>query len=336
MRMGISVAAVKNLMATLGVKADELFSAEEFKTFLTETVEKQGLVISDIFDEKAQKLFIEEWFKSNPAALEKLFSAQSQETFVFNWVKTHPDCFGKLFPTEAERLKKTEEFVADMAKSMASSEPKKAAEKQPADKKEVSAAPVQTVSADECAIRRRGSRGSAVVQTVSADEGQEVVRDVASAASSQETSVEEKQETAGDAASAATAQETPVEEKLEFVRDGNYQFVRQNGLVIGVVIDAGTRKFIVMHDYDRDNLSKEEARQRAERRPTVKGKHWRLLTDDDCRAMCSSLRSGGGKGQNALASLMKKLGGNFCEQEHLTSDYHGPQRYKVKYAVDLD
>lgn len=315
MRMGISVSAVKNLMATLGVKADELFSAEEFKTFLTETVEKQGLVISDIFDEKAQKLFIEEWFKSNPAALEKLFSAQSQETFVFNWVKTHPDCFGKLFPTEAERLKKTEEFVADMAKSMASSEPKKAAEKQPADKKEVSAAPVQTVSADE---------------------GQEVVRDVASAASSQETSVEEKQETAGDAASAAAAQETPVEEKLEFVRDGNYQFVRQNGLVIGVVIDAGTRKFIVMHDYDRDNLSKEEARQRAERRPTVKGKHWRLLTDDDCRAMCSSLRSGGGKGQNALASLMKKLGGNFCEQEHLTSDYHGPQRYKVKYAVDLD
>ena len=70
MRMGISVSAVKNLMATLGVKADELFSAEEFKTFLTETVEKQGLVISDVFDEKAQKLFIEEWFKSNPAALE--------------------------------------------------------------------------------------------------------------------------------------------------------------------------------------------------------------------------------------------------------------------------
>lgn len=315
MRMGVSVSAVKNLMVTLGVKADELFSAEEFKTFLTETVEKQGLVISDVFDEKAQKLFIEEWFKSNPAALEKLFSAQSQETFVFNWVKTHPDCFGKLFPTEAERLKKTEEFVADMAKSMVCSEPKKAAEKQPADKKEVSAAPVQTVSADE---------------------GQEVVRDVASAASSQETSVEEKQETAGDVASAAAAQETPVEEKLEFVRDGYYQFVRQNGLVIGVVIDAGTRKFIVMHDYDRDNLSKEEARKRAERRPTVKGKHWRLLTDDDCRAMCSSLRSGGGKGQNALASLMKKLGGNFCEQEHLTSDYHGPQRYKVKYAVDLD
>lgn len=294
MRMGISVSAVKNLMATLGVKADELFSAEEFKTFLTETVEKQGLVISDVFDEKAQKLFIEEWFKSNPAALEKLFSAQSQETFVFNWVKTHPDCFGKLFPTEAERLKKTEEFVADMAKSMASSEQKITAEKQPADKKEVSAAPVQTVSADE---------------------GQEVVRDVASAASSQET---------------------PVEEKLEFVRDGNYQFVRQNGLVIGVVIDVGTRKFIVMHDYDRDNLSKEEARKRAECRPTVKGKHWRLLTDDDCRAMCSSLRSGGGTGQNALASLMKKLGGNFCHQEHLTSDYHGPQRYKVKYAVDLD
>ncbi len=315
MRMGISVSAVKNLMATLGVKADELFSAEEFKTFLTETVEKQGLVISDVFDEKAQKLFIEEWFKSNPAALEKLFSAQSQETFVFNWVKTHPDCFGKLFPTEAERLKKTEEFVADMAKSMASSEQKITAEKQPADKKEVSAAPVQTVSADKCAIRRRGSRGSAVVQTVSADEGQEVVRDVASAASSQET---------------------PVEEKLEFVRDGNYQFVRQNGLVIGVVIDVGTRKFIVMHDYDRDNLSKEEARKRAECRPTVKGKHWRLLTDDDCRAMCSSLRSGGGTGQNALASLMKKLGGNFCHQEHLTSDYHGPQRYKVKYAVDLD
>ena len=294
MRMGISVSAVKNLMATLGVKADELFSAEEFKTFLTKTVVKQGLVISDVFDEKAQKLFIEEWFKSNPAALEKLFSAQSQETFVFNWVKTHPDCFGKLFPTEAERLKKTEEFVADMAKSMASSEQKITAEKQPADKKEVSAAPVQTVSADE---------------------GQEVVRDVASAASSQET---------------------PVEEKLEFVRDGNYQFVRQNGLVIGVVIDVGTRKFIVMHDYDRDNLSKEEARKRAECRPTVKGKHWRLLTDDDCRAMCSSLRSGGGTGQNALASLMKKLGGNFCHQEHLTSDYHGPQRYKVKYAVDLD
>lgn len=315
MRMGISVSAVKNLMATLGVKADELFSAEEFKTFLTETVEKQGLVISDVFDEKAQKLFIEEWFKSNPAALEKLFSAQSQENFVFNWVKTHPDCFGKLFPTEAERLKKTEEFVADMAKSMASSEPKKAAEKQPADKKEVSAAPVQTVSAAE---------------------GQEAVRDVASVVSSQETSFEEKQETAGDAASAATAQETPVEEKLEFVRDGNYQFVRQNGLVIGVVIDAGTRKFIVMHDYDQDNLSKEEARKRAERRPTVKGKHWRLLTDDDCRAMCSSLRYGGGTGQNALASLMKKLGGNFCHQEHLTSDYHGPQRYKVKYAVDLD
>ena len=315
MRMGVSVSAVKNLMVTLGVKADELFSAEEFKTFLTETVAKQGLVISDVFDEKAQKLFIEEWFKSNPAALEKLFSAQSQETFVFNWVKTHPDCFGKLFPTEAERLKKTEEFVADMAKSMASSEQKITAEKQPDAEKTVAAPPVQTVSADE---------------------GQEALRDVASAASSQETSVEEKQETAGDAASAATAQETPVEEKLEFVRDGNYQFVRQNGLVIGVVIDAGTRKFIVMHDYDQDNLSKEEARKRAERRPTVKGKHWRLLTDDDCRAMCSSLRSGGGKGQNALASLMKKLGGNFCHQEHLTSDYHGPQRYKVKYAVDLD
>ncbi|MBO5443249.1 MAG: hypothetical protein J6A33_05630 [Alphaproteobacteria bacterium] len=300
--MGVSVSAVKNLMVTLGVKADELFSAEEFKTFLTETVAKQGLVISDVFDEKAQKLFIEEWFKSNPAALEKLFSAQSQETFVFNWVKTHPDCFGKLFPTEAERLKKTEEFVADMAKSMASSEQKITAEKQPDAEKTVAAPPVQTVSADE---------------------GQEALRDVASAASSQETSVEEKQE-------------TPVEEKLEFVRDGNYQFVRQNGLVIGVVIDAGTRKFIVMHDYDQDNLSKEEARKRAERRPTVKGKHWRLLTDDDCRAMCSSLRSGGGKGQNALASLMKKLGGNFCHQEHLTSDYHGPQRYKVKYAVDLD
>ncbi len=270
--MSLSVSAVKNLMATLGVKVDELFSAEEFKIFLSETVAKHGLIISDVFDEKAQNLFVEEWFKHNPENLEGLFSAQSQETFVLNWVKSHPDSLSRLFPNEAERLKKTDEFVV---KDKACTMQNQAEEQQPVPEKTVSKMPDQP-------------------------------------------------------------KQTTDDEKLEFVRDGGYQFVRQNGKTIGVLIETGSRRFIVMHDYDQDNLSKDEAQKRAYARLTVKGRHWRLLTDADCRAMCSSLRTGGGNGDASLAALMRKLGGDFVHKEHLTSHYYGPQKYKVKYAVDLD
>lgn len=130
------------------------------------------------------------------------------------------------------------------------------------------------------------------------------------------------------------------QDELEFVKDSEgFTYAKQSGRAIGIVINDVCRRFIVMHDYAPDNLSKEEAKSLAAQRKPVNGKFWRLMTDEDCLALCSRPyndgRKTGGQALQDMKKFMRKLGGDFCHAEHLTQEYQGQLPYKVKFVVDL-
>lgn len=272
--MSTSVAAVKGLMKTLGVKFEELLSAEEALTMIQNYVKNKKVKLTDLYSPQELKKFVETQNREDKDLVNKICTLEN----IKNAISSQNIALKDLFPTEAKKLEIMQSAIESLCQTF--------------DKA------VKTETSPQEEITAKQEKETPAPQEISA-----------------------------------------AKDELELIDDpSGYTYAKQAGKVIGIVIEGKNQRFIVMHNYAPDNLSKQDARALAAKRPQVNGHSWRLMTNADCKALCSEpyAKDGnrGGKGYWPIKNLMEKLGGSFEQAEHLTEESNSTL-HKVKFVVDL-